>query len=67
MNIPNTAVDTLISANWIFKNSNKWYITYSTPDNIQYINSTTISVGGVEHFTCQQFYITLEYTKPEEM
>ena len=63
--IPNTPIETLIKGNWIFKLSNKWYFEYTTPDNIQYINATTISVGGTESFTCQQFYIILEYTKPE--
>lgn len=64
--IPNTPIETLIKGNWIFKNSNKWYFDYTTPDNIQYINATTISVGGNENINCQQFYIILEYTKPTE-
>ena len=64
--IPNTPIETLIKGDWIFKLSDKWYFEYTTPDNIQYINATTISVGGTESFTCQQFYIILEYTKPTE-
>ena len=65
--IPNTSIETLIKGSWVYKLSNKWYFDYTTPDNIQYINATTLTVGGNENFTCQQFYITLEYTKPEEM
>lgn len=66
ISIPNTPVDTLVSGKWCFKNKNKWYFEFSSINNFQWINDTTLYYDGVESFTCQQMYVILEYTKSTE-
>lgn len=66
ISIPNTPVDTLVSGKWCFKNNDNWYFEFSSINNFQWRNDTTLYYDGVESFTCQQMYVILEYTKSTE-